>query len=99
MNKHCRRCSRSGPAHRPGRWYVCPRPPAPAVADDPDGGAPAFLRWHLLDAGAEPSRDHVQAILVRARRLVRRRRLRDGAALTVLIVASALLGLALGSAL
>ncbi|MEV4703044.1 hypothetical protein [Actinoplanes sp. NPDC049316] len=97
MNNHCRRCGRAKPANRPARWFVCPRPAAVTVPDDPDGGALAYLRGQLLDAIREPNREHVEAILVRARRSVRRRRLRDATVIAVLVVAAALLGLGVGA--
>jgi hypothetical protein len=101
MNNHCRRCRRVRPGARLERWIVCPRSrtgPRPLQLGAPHDDTVFSLRSHVREMAAEPSRDQLEAILVRARRAARRRRLRDAVVVTVLVGAVAVLGFSLGAA-
>jgi hypothetical protein len=97
------------PAQRTTLWARCHQPlradrPGPTVP------LPAYTQAQVVDylrscfhEAADTTdtldADHLDAVMHRARTLVRRRRLRDTAALATLLAAAALAGFALGAAL
>lgn len=109
MDHHLPGRGRGMRAQRTARWARCPdslpvpRPgTAAAIHASTAAEVVAFLRYCFdegADTAGDPGAGHLDTILSRARSVARRRRLRDAAALMTVLVAAALAGFYLGTAL
>jgi len=92
------------PAQRTDRWARCrrPLPASRPIAVLSRGQVVDYLRSSLDEAAGitgDLSTAQIDAVLTRARTIVRRRRLRAAATTAILLTATALAGFLLGAAL